>query len=364
MPLRRVGVFMQWGIGDAVLATPLLRALRAAYPEVSIELIGPAWLRELFGDTTLADEVHVLTPPWTRYTRKYRVWEPAWWAYMQALGALRRIRFDVLASVRCDPREVLQLRLLRARFRAGYGERAGRRWLDVDLGVPPHFLDGAHASAAAARVAEALTGDVAEARPWLPVPDRVVDDAARALIAAGYVGGRVVAVCLDAGDSIREWSVRGFERVLEDLPDDVGFVVVVADPNRPVKRLRVPERIASMVWRTGLSELRGLLSVTDLLVCNDSGVMHLASACDCPVVAAFGPAPKAWFEPLGASNEVVIIEPMPCRPCFDLCIYARPICMDGITPELVSNAATRAISRLGPPRIRSAGRQPGRGSVS
>lgn len=351
--VHRIGVLMQWGIGDAILATPLLRGLRAAYPNASIELIGRPWLRELFADTILADEVHELAPPWTRYRRKYRVWQPVWFAFLRELLRLRRVPFDVVASVRCDPREVLQIRLLHARFRAGYGERAGRRWLDVDLGVPPHFADGAHASVAAARIAEALTGSRGEARPWLPVPGRVVDAAVDALTEAGYTGGRIVAVCPYAGEGLREWNVRGFERVIEKLPAEVGFIVVIADPSRPVMPLRVPADRASLIWRTSLSELRGLLAITDLLICNDSGVMHMASACGCPAVAVFGPAPKSSFEPLGESNEVVIVEPMPCRPCFDLCIYRRPICMEQIGPEMVSSAVARAFARLGPPRIGS-----------
>ena len=64
---RRIGIFSQWGIGDAVLATPLLTSLRRAYPDARIELIGKPWLADLFGDSALCDRVHSLVPPWTRY---------------------------------------------------------------------------------------------------------------------------------------------------------------------------------------------------------------------------------------------------------------------------------------------------------
>lgn len=345
VPMRRLGVFMQWGIGDAVLLEPLLRALRAAYPAASLELIGRPWLRELFGSTGLADEVHELAPPWTRYAAKYRVWQPAWWRFWHALLRLRRCSFDVLVSPRCDPREAIQLRVLRSRLRVGYGARAGRHWLDIDLGAS-HLLLDTHASAAAVRLAEVMTAKHVDARPRLPVPPEIVDAAAAALDAAGYSGGPILAICLDAGAPIREWSPRGFEQVLQDVSTQLGFVVVIADPGRPPKQLRLPDGVASMVWRTNLRQLRGLLSVSDLLLCNDSGVMHMASACGCRVVAVFGPTSKDWFGPTGESDEVVLHEPMPCRPCCDLCIYPRPLCMERIAPGQVSQAVARALAQV------------------
>src|SRR4051794_4178492 len=61
---RRIGVFLQWGIGDAVLALPLLSALRRKFPAARLELIGKPWLDDLFAGTSLCDRTHVLVPPW------------------------------------------------------------------------------------------------------------------------------------------------------------------------------------------------------------------------------------------------------------------------------------------------------------
>jgi ADP-heptose:LPS heptosyltransferase len=54
-----------------------------------------------------------------------------------------------------------------------------------------------------------------------------------------------------------------------------------------------------------------------LLVCNDSGLMHVAVAVETPVVAIYGPTDLRRTAPLGARHRVVR-HPMACSPCFKL----------------------------------------------
>ncbi len=111
-PPHRIGVLLQWGIGDAVLALPLLQGLHRSHPEASIELIGKPWLAELFAGEAWLNRTHLLVPPWTKHQGKYRIWEKDWRRFARQLRVVRRTRFDLLIGIRFDPREVLQLRLL------------------------------------------------------------------------------------------------------------------------------------------------------------------------------------------------------------------------------------------------------------
>src|SRR5690242_11677149 len=71
-PRATIGVLLLWGIGDAVLTTPFLRALRQAYPRARIAALGKPWLRELFAGEALFDDFVTFVPPWTRHSGKYR----------------------------------------------------------------------------------------------------------------------------------------------------------------------------------------------------------------------------------------------------------------------------------------------------
>jgi ADP-heptose:LPS heptosyltransferase len=97
------------------------------------------------------------------------------------------------------------------------------------------------------------------------------------------------------------------------------------------------------------SDIRGfmaLVSQCDLLLCSDSGPMHIASALGVPVTALFGPQRREWYGPRGALDVVVQVDEMPCRPCFDACIFATPHCMEGITTDAVAEAVVVQLDRI------------------
>ena len=75
-----------------------------------------------------------------------------------------------------------------------------------------------------------------------------------------------------------------------------------------------------------LRRFMSVLAQCRMLICNDSGPMHIATALNVPVVAVFGPTEPAWFGPLGQDHHVVIRPEFWCRPCFDYCLFDQPYC--------------------------------------
>lgn len=93
--------------------------------------------------------------------------------------------------------------------------------------------------------------------------------------------------------------------------------------------------------RGPLSEMMATAACCDLVVCNDSGPMHVIAALGVPLVAVFGPMRHEWFGPRGpASSAVVQIANVACRPCFDICRFAEAHCLTQIAPERVARAAS------------------------
>lgn len=79
--------------------------------------------------------------------------------------------------------------------------------------------------------------------------------------------------------------------------------------------------------RTGLRQTCAVLERADVLVTNDSGPMHLASAVGTPVVAMFGPTAPAWgFYPAGA-KDIILERELPCRPCS---LHGKRTCSRGL----------------------------------
>jgi len=340
----RIGVMLQWGVGDAVLALPLLRGLARAYPDASIELLGKPWLAELFSGEPWLGTTHPLVPPWTRPFGKYRLWQQAWWHFAAQLRRLQRIRFDLLVGVRLDPRETIQLRLLNSERLAAVLSAGGEAWITDPLSLNAEDYYLRYRGDYNALAAKELTGREESSLPHLEVNNSLRTWALARIRSAGYRGGPIVCVHTSAGNPIREWPDANFTAVLESVRDLTSFVVFIEDDTAPRgEMVSPPSSVCSSVWKSGLAELKGLLSVADVLLCCDSGVMHIGAACGCTVVAIFGPGSSEIFGPREEHHQIVKVEPMQCRPCFDRCLYSRPICMDRITVAAVSEALRRAI---------------------
>lgn len=344
---RRIGVLLQWGIGDAVLALPLLSGLARSYPAASIELIGKPWLADLFGGEPWLGATHELVPPWSKPSRKYRLWDSSWRRYLVQLLALRKLRFDLLVGLRLDPREIFQLRLLRAGRTVGVAGAGGEAWISDLIKIEPEDYYIRYRGEYNALACRELTGCKQLSPLRFDVAQAAGAAALERLRSAGYAGGPIVCVHNGAGNPIREWRPASFAAVLDSVSDLAPFAVIIddgADPAGP--HVKSPASLDYTVWKSNLTDLKALLSIADVLFCTDSGVMHLGAACGCRVVAIFGPGSPEAFFPREEGHKIVKVEPMPCRPCLDNCIYRRPICMDGITKESVSAALRGSITLM------------------
>ena len=351
--ILRIGVFCQWGVGDAVLMIPLLKMIRKV-TKARIELIGKSCLNELFISSDICDQVHTCVPPWTKFKNKYSFWQFDWWKYLNRFRRLRKINFDLLISIRYDPREVLQLRLLKARIRAGYGGCGGRSWLDIDFGINPSILEMKHIVYDATAAAEILTKKKSNPIPLIKANANNISSSIHWLRKKGYRDGLILTISPGAGNLARSWPDDSYTEILKDLPNSIGFIVVILPPEEnSTVGIRWPDSIPGSYWRGSLTELQGILSVTDVLLTVDSGVMHLGAACGCYVVAIFGPTLKQWFRPYTKDSEIIIVEPMPCRPCFDKCIYENPICISNIKEGDVKKAVNRASKKVIEPRAQA-----------
>ena len=347
-PRRTVGVFLFWGIGDAVLATPFLRALRTALPDARIVAIGKPWLRELLGEEKLVDEFATLVPPWTRHSGKYRLLSSEWRGFACAVRDLAARPFDLLVSLRPDPRETALGRVLSCAEFAGYARAGGAGWVTVDLGQAVSNEAGTYRGELASLAASQLLGTRPPAEPRLTILPPPVN-LTRLLAEAGYRQGPVLAVAFGAAHPLRRWSADRITQSLALSGRRPGAYLVIDSDDAPP--FAVPGGTPVVRWRGSLSELRRVLTAADVAFCTDSGVMHIAAAVGCRVVAVFGPGSTARFAPRPPQHSTYAVEPMPCRPCNDNCRYTSPLCLDGVDVSAVAALLDDALAAAVPPRL-------------
>jgi ADP-heptose:LPS heptosyltransferase len=308
--VRRIAVLRANGIGDYVTIEPALTALRAAYPDAELTLLGARHHRALVEGRPGPCDRFVAVPlmPGVRAgvgpdADQQEV--DAFFAGQQAYG------YDLAVQMHGGGRfSNPVVRRLGARVTAGaatpdaapldrevpysFNQHEVLRWLDVAAacGAPtvrrqPRLL------VTAAELAEA--DEVLAGRG----PGRGAGEPGE----RGGRGGRTVAIHPGATDPRRRWPVERLVEVAAALPG--ARVLLLGGPDeRPRTEVAVSAatalglRVADLTGATGLGGLLGLLARTDLFLGNDSGPRHLAEALGTPTVAVFSNANLADVAPL------------------------------------------------------------------
>lgn len=320
-------------LGDAVLATGLLRGLKSISSSISLGFLVRREFGELFVDHPAIDHLHLLDK--------------------KKKGDVDRLA-DELRSIRYQaalvPHRAFRSSLIP--FKARIPKRIGFRQSDFRLlltqTVPYDITDreiDRNASLAAALGADIR---IDERKGWLN-PSRELCERMAEL----YTGGSATVVIAPGSVwETKRWPAVHFSTLIAGLQRSGYNVLLVGSP----KEKPLCDGIASdaglpqsnvLAGQLSLAELAGLLAVADRIVTNDSAPLHIAESLGTPVTAMFGPTvPEFGFAPYLADSDLLERRGLPCRPCGIHGHRACPIgtheCMEKISPESVlSSICTR-----------------------
>jgi len=302
-------------IGDLILTTPAIAALRGAYPASHITLLTTPLAAQVI-NKGLVDEIITLDK---NLLRPGAIWKPpVLLQIIKLLRYLRRYKFDTVVYF-----HHLTLSLGTLKFALiGYGANIPQR-VGLDNGKGYFLTDrlvdegfGARHQAQYWLDLVGLLGADTTPRPAY-VEVRTVDIPLPERRGASY---RVVIHAGSGGYSqARRWSPEKFATVADRLMDryDVEVVLVgtADDDGERVSQL-MRNRPINLIGKTTLAQLAAVLQKSDLYLGADSGVMHLAAAVGIPVLAIFGPSNhRAWGPWTPNGTSLVIRSDVGCSPC-------------------------------------------------
>lgn len=343
--VEKILVMEYWNLGDIVMLSPFLRSLRIQYPDASITLLTSPKAAPLLEHQGLVDRVIVVRIPWAQHYsrwRKYNPFSPLWLEFLRTLKLLRHQQFGLAFTVRADIRDNFILWLSKVRRRVGYGFGGGA-FLLTDNATPD--LEHPHLSVRWLGLLEHLGNSTLVRQPSLLVTEEEDHHAEQCLAALGVRDGEfLVGIHPGARNAMRQWGDANFAALAQRLQGQ--FPIRVLWFQDPAQETASLDGRQVLPLSLPLRQFMGVLKRCQLLICNDSGPMHIATALGVPVVAIFGPTEPAWFGPLGPNNRVVIQSGFWCRPCFDYCRFDEPYCMRVITVDSVYGAATETLTAL------------------
>lgn len=326
-PLRRILFIRIDRIGDLVLSTPALRAVKEAYPDSELTVLASPSNAPVIFHNPCVDRTIVFN---------------AGGGLREGLRTIRRLRgcaFD--AAV--DPYNNYALKtavlsfLSGAAFRIGY-DSFGRgifyhRALEEGT-TPRHLVD------IALDALRPLGIEASNRRPELFLSDEEKQQARDWLNARGLGSRPVIGLHPGAFYPSQRWPLEYFSEVIHKIqnrgdhdiilfggPGD-GFIV-----RDIASRLR---REPPILMGGGLRRFAAVLSRCDRLICNNSGPLHVAAALGIPTLSFMGPTVKETWEPIGDIHRVLRRNELPCIGCNQgSCRIRTHDCMRLILPDTV-----------------------------
>lgn len=347
-------------VGDAVMTVPALRELRRLLPHAHITLATRPWAQGIFDGADFIDDLLIIdegSQPVRKFVRQVRQW--------------RARRFDLAVLLPNAMAPALVAFSARVPLRVGYSTQSRGEFLTHPLEVPSwrstrhevfYYLNIID------ELARALAG---ETRDEATSPTTRVE-------ATSLIGGRepqfaltvsvarqaealallerrgadtsrpIVALCPGSTNSrAKRWHTERFAALADRLVEEARASVVIIGAREELDVTK--EVVASMrhapvvlTGETTLAQTTAILSLVQLLVTNDTGPAHLASALGRPTLVIFGPTNPLTTRPFSQTAEI-IRRPPDCAPCMlrDCPIDHR--CMTAISADEVF---TRAVVLL------------------
>ncbi len=321
-------------IGDAVMATPTLSALRAGRPDAAITVLAKPLIAEALTHHPAVDEIMVDEIPGRHAGPAGR---------LRLAAEIRARRFDTALLLTNSFGSALVMALARVACRIGY--RTDGRAMCLTVPIPrPSRVRVHHMTAYYLDLLAPwdLAGSPTDVRLRVTEAERA--QAGRRLAEWG-IGPAEPIVGINPGaayGSSKRWPAERYAGVARRLTGDGARVVLFG----AASERQLGDAIAAgldptpvnAMGRTTLREAMALLTWCGHLVTNDSGPMHLAAALGVPVTAIFGATDPRATGPVGA-HAAVIQHPVDCAPCRYRECPIDHRCMTAVTEEEVYQSA-------------------------
>lgn len=338
--MHRVLVVRLRSIGDTVLATPSLHALRRFLPAARVDVLLEDWVAPLLDGSPDVDRIITIRRRDTS-------------SRLRVVQELRAARYDVAFNLHGGSTAALLTRASGARHRVGYQSYRYAR-LHNHAAPPASQLWRREVTHSVEQQLALLgwTGVPVSDRPptRLAVTAEAERSVARRLRDARLGEGANFALIHPAAafDS-KQWAAENFARVVEHLrARGLPAVAVVAPGEAAVIKSINDETRAPLVSLSNLAlpEVTALAAQARLFVGNDSGIAHIAAAVRTPSVVIFGSSNVAHWRPWTDAPAEVVREEMPCAPCpgYTCSEFDVPQCIRRVSVERVNEAISRVLS--------------------
>jgi len=347
---ERILIIKPSSFGDITHALPVLSRLRARYPKAWISWLVATPFVEILDEHEELDEVIPFDRK--RFSRLGRNWQVTT-EFMGFVRKLRRKRFDLVIDLQGLFRSGFLSWASGAKVRIGFSNAREAAWVFYTHRVRISDME-THAVERNLRVGKFLGFSGAEPSIRLPIKVTARESLEAKLREAGLRDAEPYAVVIPCARwETKNWPLDRFTAIVCQVWDRFRIrSVLLGTPGEAASVAQVkagsPAETIDLSGRTSVGEMVAAVAGSRVVICNDSGPMHVASAFGRPLVAMFGPTNPVRTGPYGRM-EGVVSSRASCSPCylkkFRQCPYNHR-CLVDLSVEQVLGAVEGALASV------------------
>lgn len=336
--VKRILIVKLRSIGDTVLSTPSLIALRRFLPDAQIDILLEEWVAPLLDGFDAVD--NVISVGKGSSERLKTTWE------------LRRQLYDVAFNLHGGTTATFFTSASRVKHRVGFADYQYSFLYNHLLSSSSDFWGTEFTHSAEQQLA--LLGFVG-----VPVEDRPKSHLAVTEVALGSIEEKLSSVIPHPSSLAlfhptsafftKQWATENFARTAEHLAEKGLQTVAIASKKESevLEDLKRESRVPVTTFDDlTLPEITALASRAKLFVGNDSGIAHIAAAVNTPSVVIFGSSNRNHWRPWTDAPNEIVFEEFHCQPCpgYECKEFGEPRCILSVSPESVIAAIERVLS--------------------
>lgn len=343
--VKKVLVIHLLRIGDLIVATPAIRAIKEKFPCCRLSLLVLPEVETVLAGNPSVGEIILYKKGDIR-------------AYLKLIRRLRNDGFDIVFSLEntfFSFRYLLIPFLTKSRYRVGFKRKGYRGFLNTHEVKWPAAVK--HEAEKYLDLVKAL-GIEAGNKAFSLYYSKYDDMEARVLLRQNSISVADVLFCIHPGNlnTTKLWRSEGFAVVADELIRKYNAKVIftgLREEKYIIDEITelMKEKSCNLAGKTNLKVFFALIARSDLLITIDTSSVHIAAALKIPTVVLYGPTNHVVWGPWENEYQIMIKKILPCDPCLTdfgqkfNCVHKNFPCIQQIMPEEVIGAAERLIGK-------------------
>jgi len=330
-------------LGDVILSTPVIQALREAFPAAYIAFMCRPYTKEALEGNPYLNEVIICD----KYGK-----HKSFWGIIKLASCLRKKKFDWAIVLHPTNRVHLVTFLAGISYRVGWDKKMGfllsKKITHTKQEGKKHELEYT------LDVLREIRIPINDKHTYFPITTRAEEKIEELLKKEGVSeNNKLIVIHPSASCPSKRWPQVNFSQLIKLLKEKIdlkGIVITASNEVEFGKRIVEENEVIDLRGKLSISEIGSLLKRAALFISNDSGPVHIGASLDIPVISIFGRkdpglSPLRW-RPLG-ENSFYFHKDVGCEVCLAHNCQKGFLCLEEISPEEVAEKGISILSKVG-----------------